>query len=158
MEEKYVWKCSLHVHLGCAAWNPFGPYSKAPCGQRFSQSHSSARSDCWKNTNTPFTQDKTWRVWAVIFNQHGRCGSGTHTIYLLLCCGQKSIIVVVILWDKDVVLLQESSKILADQISHIKERHHHQCHADKAERCLQNSNVNCVSDRLHLSLLLSIVV
>lgn len=47
-----------------------------------------------------------------------------------------SIIIIVILRDKDVMLLQESGKVLADQSSHIKEGHHHYCHADKTKRRL----------------------
>lgn len=48
---------------------------------------------------------------------------------------RSSIVIIVILRDKDVMLLQESGKVLADQSSHIKERHHHYCHADKTKRC-----------------------
>lgn len=49
-----------------------------------------------------------------------------------------SVVVVVILGDEDIVLLQESGKVLADQSSHIQERHHHNCHADKTKGCLEH--------------------
>lgn len=44
-----------------------------------------------------------------------------------------SVIVVVVLGDEDVVLLQQRSKVLADQSPHIQEGHHYQRNPDKAE-------------------------
>lgn len=66
-----------------------------------------------------------------------------YTLTLPFFSVNDSVIVVIVLWDKDVMLLQESSKVLADQSSHIQERHHHYCHTDKTKRCLENIKRNC---------------
>lgn len=44
-----------------------------------------------------------------------------------------SVIVIIILRDEDVVLLQDSGKVLADQSSHIEEWHHHCSHSDETK-------------------------
>lgn len=44
-----------------------------------------------------------------------------------------SIIIIIIIRDKDVMLLQESGKTLADLSSHIQERYHHYCHTGQTK-------------------------
>lgn len=44
-----------------------------------------------------------------------------------------SVIIIVVLGHKDVVLLQQRCKVLADQSSQIQEGHHYQSNPDKAE-------------------------
>lgn len=44
-----------------------------------------------------------------------------------------SVIIVIVLGDKDVVLLQQRSKALADQSPHIQEGHHYESNPEKAE-------------------------
>lgn len=46
---------------------------------------------------------------------------------------QPSVVIVIILGDEDIVLLQQRSKVLADQSPHIQEGHHYQSNPDKAE-------------------------
>lgn len=49
----------------------------------------------------------------------------------------RSVVIVVVIWDEDIVFLQKSSEMFTDQITDIQERNHHYKHAGQTERDLQ---------------------
>ena len=50
-----------------------------------------------------------------------------------------SVIIIVVFWNKYVVLLQKSGKVFADQSANVQEGHHHHSHPGQTERCLENT-------------------
>lgn len=62
-----------------------------------------------------------------------------YTLTYYLFSQADSVIIIIIFWNKYVVLLQKSSKVLADQGSNVQERHHHHSHSDQTKRCLGNT-------------------
>lgn len=55
----------------------------------------------------------------------------------IYCVYLNSVIIIIIIWDEDLMFLQKSSEMFTDQVTDIKERNHHYKHAGQPERDLQ---------------------
>ncbi len=55
----------------------------------------------------------------------------------IYCVYLNSVIIIIIIWDEDLMFLQKSSEMFTDQVTDIKERNHHYKHAGQTERDLQ---------------------
>lgn len=76
-----------------------------------------------------------------------------NTLTYYLFSQADSVIIIIIFWNKYVVLLQKGSKVLADQSSNVQEGHHHHSHSDQTKRCL--GNITSIHGKIEIKVFLN---